>query len=550
MSDKDVQLDRFIRKVRQRLGTRALARAAVWSLLGASAVMLVVALYFVAQGYAVERRWYAIVVVLGAAAALGGWLVNLGSDERAARFADSFYGLHDALVSWLHFSRRRQTEGFYALQAEQAAALVEGLDARRIDWRPARVPTVLSLLLAAVAVALAWKQPSAAVEQRLALEATVAAQTDSINEELKDLVTELNASTTDDERELIEPDKLRQMVDQLETTRDQKEALRQYARLEDKLNQSRAKLEQRRDEHVLQTAARELEKARDTKPLAEKLSQKKYDEAAQELRESQPDAKKPLSEQQKELARLRAAGQRMAAAARGAGPSAASAAGQSSQSAASSASRGAQGSSGSASGGGGSSGGELENSIQELDSAVEQWDAALAEAARQEKASGQCDAQAAGQCAACQQKAGEKLNKLAKYMEKMAIKRRANDKLCKLCDACSQCQGGLCQSDKSGKKAGWGTDESRRDQRDELVDNGQTEALQGIKGQGPSQTTVEAAEDGSGVSSRPASSPARTYRRQYESFVSREDVPEQVKSGVRNYFESIHKIEDQTQEQP
>ncbi len=551
MPNTNVQIKEFMRAVRNRLGARALARAAVWSLLAASSVMLLIALFYVAQGYAVDRRWYGIVALLGGCAAAIGWFASLASHDHAARFADSFYGLHDTLVSWLHFSRRRQTDGFYALQAEQAANLVDGLDARRIDWRPGRAPTILALLLAGAAISLAWKQPSAAVEQRLALETAVARETAKINEELKELVEELKQSTSDDERELLEPDQLREMVEQLATTRDQKEALRQYARLENKLNETKAKLEQRHDEHLMQSAARELDKTRETKPLAEKLAQKKYDEAAQELEQAQPDAKKPLTEQQKELAKLRAAGQRMAAAAKSAGRSgsSASASGASPQSKSGQSGSGAQGSNGSASGANSAAGGgDLENSIQEFDEAIEQWDQALADAIRQEKADGKCDAETAGKCQACQKNAGDKLSKLSKNLKRMAVKRLASDKLCKLCQACSECQSSLCQCEgqkPGGKKAGSSTVESRRDEQSELVDNGQTQSLQGIKGEGPSQTTVEAAEDGSGVSRRAGPAPTRNYRRQYESFVSREDVPEQVKSGVRNYFESIHKIEEQ-----
>jgi len=97
-----------------------------------------------------------------------------------------------------------------------------------------------------------------------------------------------------------------------------------------------------------------------------------------------------------------------------------------------------------------------------------------------------------------------------------------------------------------GKKPGTGTVESRRDQTDELVDNGQTTQLKGIKGTGPSLTTIEAAEDGSGTSTRKGEARQREFKRQYESFVSREDVPEQVKSGVKRYFEVIHEIQPET----
>jgi hypothetical protein len=85
--------------------------------------------------------------------------------------------------------------------------------------------------------------------------------------------------------------------------------------------------------------------------------------------------------------------------------------------------------------------------------------------------------------------------------------------------------------------------ESRRQEQDALVDNGQNAQLKGIKGQGPSLTRVETAQDGTGVSHRRAEAKQREFKRQYESFVSREDVPEDVRAAVRNYFTTIHEGE-------
>ncbi|NNE93682.1 MAG: hypothetical protein HKN23_18690, partial [Verrucomicrobiales bacterium] len=120
-----------------------------------------------------------------------------------------------------------------------------------------------------------------------------------------------------------------------------------------------------------------------------------------------------------------------------------------------------------------------------------------------------------------------------------------------MCKKLGQCQGYLgepkfqslsqCMGAKpGGKKAGTGSVESRTDQSTELVDNGQTTQLKGQKGQGPSLATIESADDGDGVSSRRTVAAQREFREQMESFVQREDVPEDVKEGVKQYFHSIH----------
>lgn len=524
-------IDRFLVQVRRRLNLRTAVNTAVVVLLAASVVMLAVALFYVAQGYAVERRWYWYVAGLSILSLPVLWLARQVSRKPAAEYADRYFGLQDSLVSWLNFSRQKHSDGFYALQAEQTETRVRELDPQRIDWRPRRGLTVLAIVLAFAAVGLAWKKPSEAVANRLALETNTLTETERINEELEDLIEELDQELENDqEREMLDPEKLRELVEQLKETPDQKEALRQYARLEQQLNEARTRLQQRRDEHLLDEAAKELERTRETKPLSEKLAKKKYKEASQELEDSTPDPKKKLSEQQKELAKLRTASQRMASAAK------ASAATSPSNS----------GNSGEASGNS-SGGGELADAMQELDDALNEWNDALSEAARQEESNGECDSKCKSQCSACQQNADKKLSQLAKYLNRMQVKRDALCKLEKLCKACSQCQGGLCQGNgptPGGKKAGWGSNTARRNVRDQLLDNGQTEVLKGIKGDGPSQKTVEAADDGTGTASQSGSERVRTYQKQYESFVSREDVPEEVKTGVKSYFQAIHQIEE------
>jgi len=72
------------------------------------------------------------------------------------------------------------------------------------------------------------------------------------------------------------------------------------------------------------------------------------------------------------------------------------------------------------------------------------------------------------------------------------------------------------------------------------MDNGQTTQLRGIKGAGQSFTSIETADEGSGVAARRAADRQHTFQRQLESFVAREDVPDEVKDGVKHYFEVIH----------
>ena len=90
--------------------------------------------------------------------------------------------------------------------------------------------------------------------------------------------------------------------------------------------------------------------------------------------------------------------------------------------------------------------------------------------------------------------------------------------------------------------------ESRRNESDLTQDNGNRDQLQGIKGQGPSNTNVESADSGTGSASRQVKLTEREWKRQLESFVQREDVPTEVKEGVKEYFKGIQQVgEDKPQ---
>ena len=90
-----------------------------------------------------------------------------------------------------------------------------------------------------------------------------------------------------------------------------------------------------------------------------------------------------------------------------------------------------------------------------------------------------------------------------------------------------------------GKQAGTGSSCSERKERDDSQKNGALTQLQGQHGSGPSMSSVEETESGTGVSSRRSEAKQRELTRQVESFVQRDDVPEALKLGVRNYFENL-----------
>jgi hypothetical protein len=149
---------------------------------------------------------------------------------------------------------------------------------------------------------------------------------------------------------------------------------------------------------------------------------------------------------------------------------------------------------------------------------------------------------------------------MAENLNDLDAKCKAQSAIQKLCESLSQCQGKLCDGSGSGKGngdgngigdgggqgggIGSGSSSSTNANINNSPTTGDKSVLKGIKGQGPSVNTTEAASDGSGSSSGSKARLIEQYKHQAESFIRREDVSEAVKSGVKEYFENIHRIEE------
>ncbi len=555
--NQQTQVDEFVAAICQRLNRIHLWNTLLWSAVIATALMVAIGLAYVIPGYAVPLSLFAIIAGSVLLLAVIAWLVSRPTAELAAKFADEHFGLEDAVISCRHFQASGKHGRFYDLQAAQTKQRVAVLQPQTIEYQLPRRAAVMLMIFGIAAIVLGLQAPSQAVQDRIALEKQTIDQTKQINEELTELIDQLEEETKGTEEEdLIEPNKLRQWVQELKETPDRKEALRQYARLERKINEASARLQQKRDEQLLDRAAKELEKDRQTRELAETLKQKKYEDAIEELKELEPKPKEGLTEQRKELARMKAAAHRMSSAAQALHRNQPNeqnkrqlaklsrqndSQGSSSKSNSNNSGLSGKGSQSSAS--------ELADEIQDLEDAVEDWEDALDELANAEDLE-EVDTEKLEKCEVCRGKVGDELDDLGKKLYKLALKRKAQSKLKKLCRACSQCQSGLCNNPRNspnagGQKAGWGSNDANREETDELIDNGQFTQIKGIKGQGPSLTTVESAEDGAGAGSRRHESRRRTFQRQVESFVQREDVPEDVKAGVKEYFKNIHQSDEE-----
>ncbi|MDF1751321.1 MAG: hypothetical protein P1U89_00950 [Verrucomicrobiales bacterium] len=555
------KIDQFIGKVTRRLNRFRFADVMIRATLIGAILLLVLGLTFILRGYAVPKIWF----LAGAGAVLAGgvisWIVKRLSHNSAAHFADNFFGLKDSLSTALHFRNEHRNGDFVELQEKTTIEKISSTDPESIRYELPKRLLWTAAALVALCTLMAFKKASPEVVEQIRIEEETAERSAEIKEFVEEMVEELARNATEDEKELLDPDKLKEWVKELEQTKDRKEAMRQYAQLERKLQEAARRLDQRKNEQLLAKAGIELQKDAENRAIGKKMENKNFREAAADLSAMKPAevAPKNLSEQRKELARLKSASQRMAAAAKAANRQSSSSQNSGSRNqnsnSNSSNSKSSSGKSGEkaegSNGSGSQSGGDLSSEIASLEKSLSNLDKAMANAEQQEKQQGQCNSDSLSDCQNCRNSVLSDLDKLSKSMCKVSSKSESKAKLLSMCKSMGQCQGFMCQKDgmslsecmgnkPGGKKAGQGSVESRRDERDFLTDNGNTTQLKGIQGSGPSQSTIESAEEGSGVSSRRTANRQLEFSRQVESFVQREDVPEDVKQGVKNYFENIH----------
>ncbi len=516
--DSSADIEDFVHEARRRINRRRLLRSASLGALLCAIAMAGIAIGFVSCGYKVQTAWFVAAAGAGGILLAVYYLLRRTSPDWAARQADSQFGLKDGLVSAVGFRRQDHHEGFYALQAEHTRQQVAKADLREIRLRP---PWLILCGVVTLVLLSAWLSTfadSPRVQDRKQAEAMTEAQTAEVKELLEEEIEELNKDLDDDEKELLDKSGIAQMVHELKATKDHKEALRQYAKIERKLREVSAKLQVQRDEKFLSEAAKELNKAKETRSLGKRLESKQYSQAAKDIKKLKSSDSGSLTERRKQADRLKSVARRMKDAANR-------------MSASSS---------------------QFKSLSENLSQSSQQMQESFDEAEEQECKSGSCSKATMDKLNKDSKSCSASVSKVAMALRKLNAKKKFGKKMYMLKKSLGQCQSyvaGQCKSPLAGKKAGMATD-GRMSDRDPTEDSrGLDTQLTGQKGAGPSQIAVEEAASGSGVSRLKAGSRQAIFRRQVESLVRREEIPENLKTGVKTYFESIQEA-SQPQEQP
>jgi hypothetical protein len=534
------EIESLLRRFARRHDGFLFRRVAITTVLAASAAAIVLSLFWVLRGHAVPVSVFAIV---GAVAALAAWIHALRkrmTPPAAVRGADRVFDLKDGIASARHLASHAPDAAATTLQWRWLAPRLATCRVEEISEPFPKRAAIVAAVLAAIAITLGLLPPSPAVRAAEELAHETRQRVEESKQELEKLIEELEKDiTAPEEKEGLKLDEFRKLVKSIDETGNRAEAARQFARIEQKIRDASRALDQQRDEETLKLAAGELAKAEETeaRQLGKKLDAKELKEAAELLeklaakkfdpKDLKAD-KKALSQSKQDLAKMRAASKRLAAAGKQRQGARQAGGGQGANN---------QGGEGQPGEGAGDQGQPLEDLMAELDDAAAEAEKNLEEIEFDPDAEpGECEAMG---------RANGALGKLGKRMRGMHGKRMAQGKLDQLRQALGQAQAftqGRTQmlgQSPGGKEAGTGSSWSERKERDDSQKNGSLTQLQGRHGSGPSLSAVEESESGTGVSSRRGETKQREFARQTESFVQRDDVPEALKLGVRNYFENL-----------
>src|SRR4051794_5046704 len=112
MSENQSLVETFVARVRQRLNRHRLFTTLVWSIAMGAGSLTILALWYTLRGYAVPRAAIVITIAITLLVGLLAWAYKLFNLDAAARVSDEFYRLHDAISSYLHFSRGGRSGGY------------------------------------------------------------------------------------------------------------------------------------------------------------------------------------------------------------------------------------------------------------------------------------------------------------------------------------------------------------------------------------------------------------------------------------------------------
>jgi len=494
------QIDEFSTSGQAHLnaGTRMLA--GLWALVALGGVGSLVGLIFVVRGHRVPLWLILFPLTMAVTVAVGFYLRNRYSRHQAVCKSDHFFELNEGLITADEHIRKNREEEIHRLQLEHTQRRIKKHDPSALRLRFPRKLFGVAFLLVVASVLLWMKDDSLAVQNAKKERAAIQELSKELEEELSKELEDLKKELEKEAAELVKDPVLKKMLKEFPKDGDRKTVMRRLSEIDLHLAEMQASLDTRADENYLKELAAELSKSRETAALGKALNRKKYKQASKELKKMKL-SKKMSSAERKRLSKMASTIEKMDA----------------SMNSNKSASR--------------RSAREMSKQIQKMN--------------KQCKKSGKCSNQS-------RNSVNKSLSKSGQCMEKLSQRRKAKSALSKLrrklqqsqkkCSSCNKPSNG--SKPGTGLKAGDGVNRSRRDPSEKSPNTGNPEHLTGILNEGDSEKEILNASSGTGSRSGGGTkNSAAGYKHQLEAFVEREDVPEEMKFGVKKYFDKIHRLD-------
>ncbi|MDD7986842.1 hypothetical protein PQO01_17970 [Lentisphaera marina] len=511
------EINHFLELVKARLLKARLASLLGPVLLALSCAWLIISLYFCSQGQKVDKSSLILPLIVAIVAYLFITFSKAPNKVAAAIYADAFFKLKNALVSNLDFMKRSDSDQtqkqFYDLQLKQTSELCNQQNIELIPIKYSRKSLSLAAVFLVATLILCSFDDSDELKQEKALAKATLETTQSNKKELEKTIEELEEKMTEEERELFKSSKIKQVLKNIEASENKLEALRQYAKLEKEISTQNDKMNMRQDKKLLDEISRELEKNRATNKMGQMFAKQQYKDAAKELKDKMKKLQEALKNSSEKQASKEA--QKLA--------------------------------------------NEMKNMSQKMQNAAENLKANNSQmkmdiskmAKLSEKLSSnicknpsQCNMSEAKECS------GEMKDAVLKLCDKLNENETKNlflAKLDKMQQALAMSQAkinGMSSSMALAKGIGSSSDNSTNETK-QNIDPAYDTQIKGQQGEGSSLTQIEQASSGAGVSrSQDSTGRQIEYKRQMESFIEQENVPEAMKSGVKEYFKKIHKEEE------
>jgi len=521
-SEHDARVRESIESARRAMSRARLTRWTLWSLAVSAGVLSTLFLSVIASGHQAPVAWLLAAGVAAAIGALLGWSVRRPTRVEAAAFLDDACRLEDGASTAA--ALEGAADGFARKQREWTARRLGDVDASRLRASVSRPLAAAAVVLPAIATLLTAVPESQAVRSAREQAERTAALAEELREGYRQELEKQIENAPEPALEHLDPDALREQAEAIELTDDRKQLLKQFSKAELAVAASASELVDTRRDRLIEEIQRALRDAAETSALAENLKQGRFEEAAAELGEFSPGDREPTERDLptigKKLDRLSKLSGRLGESARRFNEAEA---------------RPTEEGAGEAEGDWSD---QLARDLEELEGAAREANESLGKCE-----GGSCTPAELDRLAKAMKRSDRALGELAERLREQGGRRQAQRTLGELRRSLAQCQSaaaGLAPSPfTGGQKAGVGS--SLVENEDPTPEGGELTGLSGVQGEGPSRRrTLEA------VSADARSAARRTgdeveYARQLESFIDREDIPWELREGVKTYFETLNK---------